>query len=89
MAAMNARACRESAIAKIQTSAIFAPFGDKLTAYDEVHAVIHIRMLDAETARVDWRGGENCFAYRSGSGQGDRARRASAVAREIGFENAL
>jgi hypothetical protein len=54
-------------------AADLAPDGDELTVYDEEHAVTYCRMLDEERASADWReGGENCLAYRSGSGTRSR-----------------
>jgi hypothetical protein len=53
-----------------------APDGDELTAYDEEHAVTHVRILDAEAVRADWREVAKIVLHVDPEAESDRARRA-------------
>jgi hypothetical protein len=53
-----------------------APSGAALTKYDQEHAIIYVRMLDADKAGADWREVTRIVLGIDADAEPDRARRA-------------
>jgi predicted secreted protein len=51
------------------------PWADALTAYDDAHLVLYLRVLDAEAAGADWRQVARILLQRDATAEPERALR--------------